>query len=309
MKHLVSILDLNNKDVNKIFSIAKHFEEVLERRVKKVPALIGKTLALLFIEPSTRTKTSFELAARRLSCDTISLSVSTSSLKKGETLEDTARTLSSMKVDCAVVRHPHEGAAKKLASLNLFPVINGGDGKGEHPTQALLDAYTALKKLKSLNGKKVSIIGDVLHSRVARSGIELWHRLGAKVTLVGPPTLLPRHLPEYVDVSYRLDEVMKNSDILYFLRIQRERLGGECLAGIEDYRDLYALTKDRLKNLRRDVVIMHPGPVNRGIELDPEVIYDERSIIEEQVFEGLSIRMAVLTLLLSEKGGFHEIPA
>lgn len=303
MKHLVSISDLSEKDIKKIFEMAKRFEEVLERRVKKVPALIGKTLALLFVEPSTRTRTSFELAARRLSCDTVSLSLSTSSLKKGETLEDTARTLKSMKIDCAVIRHPLEGAALRLASLNLFPVVNGGDGKREHPTQALLDAYTVLKKLKSLKGKKVSIIGDILHSRVARSGMELWHRLGARVTLVAPPTLLPGYLPEYAEISYSLDEVSGDSDILYFLRIQKERLSSECLAGLSDYRDLYALTVNRLKNLKKDVLIMHPGPVNRGIELDPEVIYDERSLIEKQVFEGVAVRMAILTLLLSKEGG------
>lgn len=310
MKHLVSISDLSDNDVKKIFSMAKNFEEVLERRIKKVPALTGKTLALLFVEPSTRTRISFELAARRLSCDTVSISLSTSSLKKGETLEDTARTLSAMKVDCVVIRHPFEGAPLKLASLNLFPVINAGDGKREHPTQALLDAYTALKKLKDLKGKKVAIIGDILHSRVARSGMQLWHRLGAQVTLVAPPTLLPEYLPEYAEVSYSLDEVIKDSNILYFLRIQKERLDSKCLAGITDYRDLYALTINRLKSLKNEVMIMHPGPVNRGVELDPEAIYDRRSLIERQVFEGVAVRMAILSLLLSEKeGATLEIPS
>lgn len=302
MRHLIAISDLHQTEIEKIFSMAEGFEEVLERRIKKVPILTGRTIALLFVEPSTRTKISFELAARRLSADTVSLSVSTSSLEKGETLEDIARTFKAMKVDCVIIRHPFEGAASRLASLNLVTVINGGDGKREHPTQALLDAYTALKKLKTLREKKVAIVGDILHSRVARSGMELWHRLGAQVTLVAPPTLLPSFIPKYVKISHYIDEVLSDTDILYLLRIQKERLEGVCLPEIEDYRDMCALTAERLKNLKKEALIMHPGPVNRGIELDPEVIYDDRSLIEKQVYEGLAVRMAILAYLLSEKG-------
>lgn len=307
MRHLVSISDFSNEEVKKILKMTNEFEEVLSRRIKKVPALSGKTIAFLFVEPSTRTRLSFELAAKRLSADTITLTGTTSSLKKGETLEDTAHTLSAMKVDAVVVRHSKEGAAQKLASLGVFSVINGGDGKREHPTQAILDLYTAQKEIGNLNGKKVAIVGDILHSRVARSGMQLWHRWGSEVILVAPPTLLPAFLPEYAKVSYSLDEVIDTADILYFLRIQRERLTEPCFPSVDEYREYFALTSKRLNKARKDAVIMHPGPVNEGVEFDPEVIKDKRSLVNKQVYAGVAVRMAILVDLLSEGSETFEI--
>lgn len=313
MKHLTKVADLSDADIERIFKLAVGFEAVLERKMKKVPALAGRTVAFLFVEPSTRTRVSFELAARRLSADTVTLSAGASSLKKGETLEDTAYTLAAMRVDAVVIRHPHEGAADALARLGLFSVINGGDGKHEHPTQALLDAYCALKHFGSLEGTRVAIVGDVLHSRVARSGAQLWKRLGATVAFVAPPTMLPERPAGPDPIFHSLDDLLAEwggeCGILYFLRIQRERLEEPCLPSLAEYRAFFALTKERLARLPESTRIMHPGPVNVGVELDREAVRDARSLIDEQVRCGLAVRMAVLADTIAGEGGDVEVPA
>lgn len=307
MKSLVSVNDLEVDEIREIFSLAENFKEVLKRPIKKVPVLSGKTIALLFVEPSTRTKVSFELAAKRLSADTINLPGSGISIAKGESLEDTALTLKELFVDCLIIRHSSEGAAKQISSLEIFPVINAGDGAREHPTQALLDAFVLTKKFNDLSSLKIAIIGDILHSRVARSDMQLFNKLGAKVSIVAPDTFLPEYLPDYVTLESELNNVLNEVDVLYFLRMQKERFKDEVLTGIYEYRERYALTKRKLEALKKDTVIMHPGPVNRGIELDPEVIYDDRSLILQQVRDGVATRMAVLTYVMTEGRSLLEV--
>jgi len=309
VRHLTQISDVSNRDVERIFAHAREFEAVLDRRIKKVPALAGRTVGFLFIEPSTRTRVSFELAARRLSADTVSLAASSSSLKKGETLTETAYTLAAMNVDCVVIRHQLEGAATKLAQLDLFHVINGGDGAHEHPTQALLDAYCALKRFGSLEGKRVIIVGDIAHSRVARSGMQLWKRLGADVVAIAPDSMLPPHLPDGVSLAPEIDDAIGEADILYFLRIQRERFTESCFPSVAEYRRYYALTRERLERIPERAVIMHPGPVHVGVELDYEAVHHPQSLINDQVRCGVAVRMAILADFIAGEGGGLEIPA
>lgn len=301
MKHLITVSDLDLKDIQEIFSLTDSLIEQLEnRKIKKVPLLTGSTIALVFSEPSTRTKVSFELAAKRLSADVISLTSSASSIKKGETLEDTALTLYQYGIDAMVIRHSLEGAPDRVAALNLFPVINAGDGKRAHPTQALLDAYTVYRELGKIKGIRVAFVGDILHSRVARSGIELFSMLGAEVFVVAPTFMLPPLLPENVKVLENIQEATQACDILYFLRIQFERLEEKEHVDLHAYRRNYALTGTLIKDLQENVRIMHPGPVNRGIELDSEAVYHPQSLILKQVKYGLYVRMAILSRLIKK---------
>jgi aspartate carbamoyltransferase catalytic subunit len=307
MRHLITINDLTAEDIQAIFKLADSFYEQLEgRMVKKVPLLSGTTVALLFVEPSTRTRVSFELAARRLSADVVSLAASSTSLKKGESLIDTALTLSQYGIDLLIIRHPLAGAPDQLAVLELFGVINAGDGKRAHPTQALLDAYTVYRELKRIKDLKIAFIGDILHSRVARSNFELFSKFGAKLYAVAPPTLLPEYLPPEVTILSSVDEALEKCDILYFLRIQLERMMEKEAVDLTSYRLFYALTREKLKKLGNSY-IMHPGPVNRGIELDSEAIEHPNSLILKQVKYGLYLRMAVLTRVFSKRSGTVEL--
>lgn len=305
MKHLVSIDNLADDEIHQILTLAESFDQVLDRPVKKIPLLKNRTVALVFAEPSTRTRVSFELAAKRLSADTITMTGTGSSLVKGESLEDTALTLKQLFMDCLVLRHSEEGAAERVASLNLFPVINAGDGKHEHPTQALLDAYTMVKYTGGVSGKRIAVIGDVKHSRVAGSNVKLFRRMGATVYFVAPPYFLPQTLPDGVQLIEDIDTAMGECDILYFLRIQKERLSGEEKVDFNGFREKYALTADRLEKLPGHCYIMHPGPVNRGVELDGEAVLHPRSLINLQVRSGVAVRMAILAFIMH--GGVHSL--
>lgn len=305
MKHLVSIDNLTDTEINEIMHLAESFDEVLDRPVKKIPLLKNKTVALVFAEPSTRTRVSFELAARRLSADVITVTGTGSSLVKGESLEDTALTLKQLFMDCLVIRHSQEGAAERVASLNLFPVINAGDGKHEHPTQALLDAYTIIRYTGGVAGKKIAIIGDIKHSRVAGSNVKLFRRMGAEVYFVAPSYFMPEVIPDGVGIFDDVETAMKTCDILYFLRIQKERLSESEQVDFEQFRERFALTIDRLSRLPERCFIMHPGPVNRGVELDGEAVLHPRSLINLQVRSGVAVRMAILAFIMH--GGVRSI--
>ena len=296
-KDLVGLRELSADEINFILHTADAFKQVGTREIKKVPALRGKTLVNFFIEPSTRTRTSFELAAFRLSADVINISAASSSLTKGETLKDTARNLEALHADILVLRHSSAGAPHFLAERLKASVINAGDGAHEHPTQALLDLYTIRDKRDTISGLHVVIIGDVLFSRVARSNIFGLTRLGAHVTLVGPSTLVPREFEKLgVRVSHRLDDILPEADVVNLLRIQHERQRKEYFPGIGEYTRLFGLTKERAKRLKPDCLIMHPGPINRGVEIDSEVADGLQSVILDQVTNGLAVRMAVLYL-------------
>jgi len=296
-KDLVGLRELSADEINFILHTADAFKQVGTREIKKVPALRGKTLVNFFIEPSTRTRTSFELAAFRLSADVINISAASSSLTKGETLKDTARNLEALHADILVLRHSSAGAPHFLAERLKASVINAGDGAHEHPTQALLDLYTIRDKRDTISGLRVVIIGDVLFSRVARSNIFGLTRLGAHVTLVGPSTLVPREFEKLgVRVSHRLDDILPEADVVNLLRIQHERQRKEYFPGIGEYTRLFGLTKERAKRLKPDCLIMHPGPINRGVEIDSEVADGSQSVILDQVTNGLAVRMAVLYL-------------
>ena len=296
-KDLVGLRELSADEINFILHTADAFKQVGTREIKKVPALRGKTLVNFFIEPSTRTRTSFELAAFRLSADVINISAASSSLTKGETLKDTARNLEALHADILVLRHSSAGAPHFLAERLKASVINAGDGAHEHPTQALLDLYTIRDKRHTISGLHVVIIGDVLFSRVARSNIFGLTRLGAHVTLVGPSTLVPREFEKLVvRVSHRLDDILPEADVVNLLRIQHERQRKEYFPGIGEYTRLFGLTKERAKRLKPDCLIMHPGPINRGVEIDSEVADGSQSVILDQVTNGLAVRMAVLYL-------------
>jgi len=296
---LISIDDLTAKDIELIWQTTASFKEILKRPIKKVPTLRGKTIINLFLEASTRTRTSFEIAGKRLSADVINISASGSSLVKGESLKDTAKTLESMQPDAVVVRHWSSGAAYHLAQLIQPAVINAGDGQHEHPTQALLDAYTLLEKLGSLKGINFVIVGDIAHSRVARSLIKLMPRLGANLSLVCPPTLLPLGIQDYVSkVYYRLDEALAKADVLYLLRLQQERFSGCFLPTLREYSQIYGLNKERWQKYQGQFILMHPGPVNRGVEADDWVIDHTNALINEQVTNGVAVRMALLYLLI-----------
>src|SRR6195256_1107445 len=296
-KDLISIRELEIWELEHILDSAAAFKTVGSRDIKKVPALRGKTLVNFFVEPSTRTRTSFELAAFRLSADVINLSAATSSLTKGETLKDTARNLEALHADILVLRHSSAGAPQFLANRLKVGVINAGDGAHEHPTQALLDLYTIREKRGQIAGLHVAIVGDILFSRVARSNIFGLLKLGARVTLVGPSTLIPREFEKLgVEVSHKIDEVLPKADVVNLLRIQHERQRREYFPGLGEYICLFGLTKERAKLLKPDCLIMHPGPINRGVEIDSEVADGLQSVILDQVTNGLAVRMAVLYL-------------
>ena len=297
-KDLLGLRELSAEEIMFILETADAFKEVGTREIKKVPALRGKTLINFFIEPSTRTRISFELAAHRLSADVINISAASSSLTKGETLKDTARNLEALHADILVLRHASPGSASFLAQRLKTSVINAGDGAHEHPTQALLDLYTIReRRRRDFANLHVVIIGDILFSRVARSNIFGLTKLGARVTLVGPSTLVPRAFEKLgVTVSHRIDDVLPDADVVNLLRIQHERQRKEYFPGISEYTRLFGLTKERARLLKKDCLIMHPGPINRGIEIDSEVADGPQSVILEQVTNGLAVRMAVLYL-------------
>lgn len=299
-KHLLGLQDLDAHEIIYILDTAASFEEILTREIKKVPTLRGKTVVTFFYEPSTRTRTSFELAAKHLSADTASLSGSTSSMVKGETLIDTVRNLEAMKPDLLIVRHPCAGAPHLIARSVSVPVINAGDGMHEHPTQALLDLYTVRKRKGKIEGLTLLISGDIAHSRVARSNILGFTKLGARVILAAPLTLIPRHVEKYgVEVFTNLDEAIPHADVIMMLRIQRERLAETLFPSLREYAMRYGLNRDRLSKAKEDVLVMHPGPINRGVEMSPDVADGPYSVILEQVTNGVVIRMALLYLLLT----------
>src|SRR6188768_2979577 len=296
-KDLVGIHPLSAEEITFVLDTADAFKEVGSRDVKKVPALRGKTLVNFFVEPSTRTRTSFELAATRLSADVVNISASASSLTKGETLKDTAKILEAYHADLIVLRHSSAGAPQFLAERVKSSIINAGDGAHEHPTQALLDLYTIRERRGSIAGLHVAIIGDILFSRVARSNIFALLKLGARVTLVGPSTLVPREFERLgVAVSHRIDEVLPTVDVVNLLRIQHERQRKEYFPGLGEYIRLFGLTKGRAKLLKPDCLIMHPGPINRGVEIDSDLADGAQSVILDQVTNGLAVRMAILYL-------------
>jgi aspartate carbamoyltransferase catalytic subunit len=302
MNDLLSIADLGADGIQEVLALTDSFVEVSSRAIPKVAALRGKTVVSLFYEDSTRTRLSFETAAKRLSADTMTFSVGSSSVNKGESLRDTVETIEAMGIDAVVVRHKCSGVPWQVASWLDAAVINGGDGWHEHPTQALLDCYTLRSKRGSLTGLRVAIVGDVKHSRVARSDVLAFTALGASVTLVAPPTLLPPSLEGWnVETADRIDDVLGSVDAVYLLRLQRERMAEALIPSLREYRTLYGLTAERAARLPSDCLIMHPGPVNRGVEIDSEVADDPRSVITAQVANGVAVRMAVLYLLLAGK--------
>ena len=298
IKHLLGLENVPQEDINTILDTAFSFREVLERPIKKVPTLKGVTVVNLFFENSTRTRISFELAEKRLSADTINFSASSSSLAKGESLRDTIQNLFAMKMDVVVMRHPTPGSVKQLSQFVDAVVINAGDGTHEHPTQALLDMMSMKEKLGSLEGVNVAIIGDIRHSRVALSNIFGLKTMGANVLLCGPPTFMPYDVQSLgVKVSYNLDEALQFADVINVLRIQKERQGKGLIPSMREYRNVYGITQQRLSKLKRPITIMHPGPINRGVEIDTDVADSEHSIILHQVLNGVAVRMSILFLL------------
>jgi aspartate carbamoyltransferase catalytic subunit len=315
VKHLLAIDDLANfgaerapanlrAGIEAVLELTDSFVEVQRRDIPKVPALRGKTVVSLFYEDSTRTRLSFETAAKRLSADTMTFSLSTSSVKKGESLLDTVQTIEAMGADAIVVRHRAAGAANRVASWSHASVINGGDGRHEHPTQALLDAFTLrMHRGPSLDGCRVAIVGDVRNSRVARSNVLAFAALGCDLTLVGPPTLMPERLDGWpVTVTYDLDHVLGEVDVVYLLRIQRERIEHALFPSIREYAHRWGLSAERAARLKPDTLVMHPGPMNRGVEIADEVANSARSLVTEQVANGVAVRMAVLWSLLGSGG-------
>ncbi len=299
LTNLLSINDLDKDEMEQIFKTAESFKEVTTREIKKVPTLRGRTIVNLFLEPSTRTRTSFELAAKRLSADVVNISAKSSALAKGESLEDTAKTIEAMNADIVVIRHSAPGSPLLLAHLIKCGIINAGDGAHEHPTQALLDLFTVRERKGKIKGLKVAIVGDILHSRVARSNILAFNKMGAKVVLVGPPTLMPAGIELMdVEVSYDFDETIKKVDMVYMLRIQMERQSESFFPSLREYSSLFGLNLERIKLAKENVLIMHPGPMNRGIEITSEVVSLPQAAINEQVANGVAIRMAVLYHLL-----------
>ena len=310
-KHLLDIESLTAEEINLVHATARAFKAVGERAIKKVPALRGKTVVNLFIEPSTRTRISFELAAMRLTADVINFNSEASSLKKGETLKDTARNLEALNADIFIIRHSAGGAAHFLARFLRGSVVNAGDGAHEHPTQALLDTFTILEKKGRVEGLNVTILGDILYSRVARSNIWALTKLGANVTLCGPSTLVPKvfeQMSPLVRVTHHVEEAIAGADVINLLRIQHERQRKTMFPSIGEYTALYGLTAARFARTKPDVVIMHPGPINRGVEINSEIADCGRSVILEQVTNGLAVRMAVL-FLVNGGGGPQGIAA
>ena len=298
ISHLLGIKDLTKSDIDLIFKTADSFKEVINRPIKKVPTLRDITIANLFFENSTRTKLSFELAEKRLSADVVNFTAGNSSLKKGETLVDTANNILSMKVDILVMRHPHSGAAKFLAEKTNTVIINAGDGTHEHPTQALLDCYSIKEKLGKVEGKKVVLIGDIKHSRVALSNIFALQKLGAKVMVCGPTTLIPKYINDLgVEVSHDLEKALNWCDVANVLRIQIERQDIQYFPSIREYTQLYQVNKEILQNIKKPITILHPGPINRGVEITSEIADSDNSIILNQVENGVAVRMAIIYLL------------
>lgn len=303
-KDMLGLRGLSRDDIVEVLDTAKSFRQVFSRKVKKVPTLRGRTVVMAFFENSTRTKTSFDLAAKRLSADTLSFSASTSATRKGETLMDTARNLDAMQPDAIVIRHPATAAPHLLARNFPWTVINAGDGINEHPSQALLDMLTMRDHLGTLEGKRVAIVGDVYHSRVARSNIYGLKTMGAEVVVAGPGTMCPESMSYLgVEVRHQIDDVVEDCDVVMMLRVQRERLGRAMMPSVREYSRYYGLDMARLSRARPEVLVMHPGPINRGVEMTPAVADGPRSVIMEQVTNGVAVRMALMFLLLGGSAG------
>ena len=302
VNHILGIKDLTKADIDLIFSTADEFKDVINRPIKKVPTLRDITIANLFFENSTRTRISFELAQKRLSADTVNFSASSSSLKKGESFKDTAQNIEAMKIDAVVMRHPTPGAPKHLTQFIDAIIINAGDGTHEHPTQAILDMMSLYEKFGKLDGLKIGIIGDISHSRVALSNIYGLTTMGAEIKVCGPPNLIPNFLQD-MDVKYNssLDEVIEWADALNVLRIQKERMGRGLIPSTREYRATFGITDERLKKHKKEIVIMHPGPMNRGVEIDGVIADSDQAIILDQVLNGVASRMAILYLLCGGK--------
>ena len=304
-KDLLGIVDLTPEEIALVLDTAEAMKEVGTRPIKKVPALRGKTVVNLFFEPSTRTRTSFEIAEKRLSADTLNIAIGTSSVVKGETLADTALNIEAMAPDMIVLRHSSSGACHLLSRICRAAIINAGDGMHEHPTQALLDAFTIRERKKQLKGLKVAIIGDLLHSRVLRSNIQLLTKMGAQVWVCGPPTLIPTDIRKFgVTPTSNVDEAVRDADVVMLLRIQLERMEGAYFPSLREYFRVFGMTEERLQRAKPDVMIMHPGPMNRGVEIASEVADGPYSVILDQVANGVAVRMAVLYLLAG--GAEHE---
>jgi aspartate carbamoyltransferase catalytic subunit len=302
-KDLLGVRELSKEEILFLLNTTDSFRDISRRDIKKVPTLRGKTVITLFYEPSTRTRVSFEIAAKRLSADTINISTSTSSVTKGETLKDTSRNLESMRPDFIIIRHSMPGAPHMLAKILDSAIINAGDGSHEHPTQALLDLFTMRERKGTLDGLKVAIIGDIAHSRVARSNIFALKKFDTEITCCAPPTMLPPLLEELgVRVTYDLDEAVADKDVIMMLRIQKERGGTSYIPSIREYSSLYCLKQEHLEKAARDVIIMHPGPMNRGVEISDQVADGPASVILDQVENGVAVRMAILYLLSGGEG-------
>ncbi|MEE3331917.1 MAG: aspartate carbamoyltransferase catalytic subunit [Myxococcota bacterium] len=297
-RDLLGIEDLDASDIERILETAEHMQEIATREVKKVPTLRGQTVVNLFFEPSTRTASSFEIAAKRLSADVVNFSASNSSLTKAESILDTAQTLDAMDPDCVIVRHKVAGVPKRIADVLAAPVINAGDGAHEHPTQALLDMLTVYQQKERLDGLTVAIVGDIAHSRVARSNIYGFSKMGAEVRVTGPPTMLPLNLETLgVKACSSLREALDGADVVMMLRIQRERLDGQLFPSIREYSSTFGLDRAKLRYAKDDAIVMHPGPVNRGVELSHDLVDHSPSVILDQVRNGVALRMAVLYLI------------
>ena len=306
-KHLIGLEDTPTEDIQKLIDTGFTFREVLNRPIKKVPSLTGKNVINLFFENSTRTRISFELAEKRLSADITNFSASSSSVNKGEGLKDTIQNIHAMKMDCVVMRHPVPGSCFQVSQFVDSVVINAGDGTHEHPTQALLDMMSLWEKFDKLKGLNIAIVGDILHSRVALSNIYGLQKMGANVTLCGPPHLIPKGIGELgVSVNSDIDEVIEWADALNILRIQRERMGVGIIPSIREYRDFFGITQERLENHKKEIVIMHPGPMNRGVEIDSSVADGDQAIILDQVLNGVAIRMSILYLLMGPDEGIEN---
>ncbi|HPQ45315.1 MAG TPA: aspartate carbamoyltransferase catalytic subunit [Syntrophales bacterium] len=297
-KDMLGIMDLSREEIGLILDTAESFKEISTRKIKKVPTLRGKTVITLFFEASTRTRTSFDIAAKRLSADTIHISASTSSVVKGETLIDTARNLESMNPDIIIIRHSAAGSAHILGGLLEQAIINAGDGAHEHPTQALLDMLTIREKKGTMEGLKIAIVGDIAHSRVARSNIYGLTKMGADVAVCGPAMMIPRDIDQMgVSVYYHMEEAIKDADVVMMLRMQLERQKKNLFPSLREYAKHFALNRDNIKLAKDDVIVMHPGPINRGVEISPEIADGPHSVILEQVTNGVAVRMALLYLL------------
>jgi len=298
-KHFIGLEHATTNDIELIINTALTFREILDRPIKKVPSLKGTNIVNLFFENSTRTKLSFELAEKRLSADVLNFSASSSSLNKGESLRDTVQNIQAMKIDCAVMRHPVPGSCKQLTQYLDCPIVNAGDGTHEHPTQAMLDITSIYEKFGKIKDLKIVIVGDILHSRVAMSNIFGLKTMGAQIMLCGPPHLIPKYISDFgIKINHNIDEALEWGDVINILRIQKERMGIGLIPSIKEYRNLFGITKDRIKNLDKEIVIMHPGPINRGVEIDSYVADSDQSIILNQVLNGVAVRMGILYLLL-----------